>query len=184
MIGNVVIIHGWGANSNSNWFPWLKKELEDKNIKTSVPNLPNTQNPILADWLDHISKNIKINKNTILIGHSLGVPCILRFLEKLNKNNKVKAAYLVSGFDRSLDITELDNFIDKPFNWNKIRNSSEKFTIINSDNDPYIPINIGNELAKNLGEKLLIEHNAGHINEPGGYLSYQRLLNLILENTK
>lgn len=184
MVNNAVIIHGWGANSDSNWFPWLKTELEKENFMVNVPNFPKTENPCLTEWLEHFTKKVEINKNTILIGHSLGVPFILRALENLNKNKKIKASYLVSGFERPLAIPEIVNFVDKPFLWEKIVSSSEKFFVINSDNDPYITIDIGKDLAKNLNKKLLIEHNAGHINETGGYLSYPRLLDLILKNSK
>lgn len=175
-----VIVHGWGANSTSNWFFWLAEELKDNNFKVIVPDFPNTQTPQLVEWLKHFKKKVKIDKDTILIGHSLGVPLILRFLEKLPKGKKIKAAFLISGFERSLGVRETDNFVVKPFNWEKIRNSCDKFIVINSDNDPYIPISIAEDLAKSLKTHLIIEPNAGHINAPGGYLSYPRLLNMIL----
>lgn len=178
---NAIIIHGWGADSQSNWFPWLAKELSKHGFSVQVPNFPNTNFPKLPEWLKFFKENVTINKDTILISHSLGVPFILRLLEKLPKSQKIKAAFLVSGFERPLGFTETKNFVDKPFNWTKIRESCEKFVIIHSDNDPYVPLSIGKDLAKSLGVEPIIEHAAGHINAPGGYLSYPKLLSLISE---
>lgn len=177
---NAVIVHGWGADSQSNWFPWLKVELEKKDFRVSVPDFPNSQNPVLSEWFHYFEKNISVNQNTIMIGHSLGVSFILRFLEQLDLKKSINASFLIAGFERSLDIPEIENFVEKPFNWQKIKVSCEKFFVINSDNDPYIPIQIGEDLAKNLETKLLIEHEGNHLDAPDGFLSYPRLLNLIL----
>lgn len=178
---NAIIIHGWGADSQSNWFPWLKIELEKRGINTTVPDFPNTQNPKLAEWLRFFEQNLSVDTNTILIGHSLGVPFILRLLERLPESQKVKACFLVSGFTRPLGYTETESFVVQPLNWVKVRACSNKFVVINSDDDPYIPLALGQELAKNLGVELIVEHNAGHINAPGGFLAYPELLKLILK---
>lgn len=178
---NAVIIHGWGANSQSNWFPWLTGELKKHDFFVQMPDFPNTNFPKLTEWSKFFEENITINKNTTLIGHSLGVPFILRLLEKLPANQKIKAAFLVSGFEKPLGFPETKNFVDKPFDWERIRETCEKFVVIHSDNDPYVPLSIGKDLAKSLKVELIIEHAAGHINAPGGFLSYPKLLNLILE---
>lgn len=177
---NAVIVHGWGATSKSNWFPWLAEELKKVGFKVTVPDFPNTEHPILSEWLHHFRQMVSVDENTILIGHSLGVPFILRFLEQCPKEKNIKAAFLVAGFDHSLGIAEIDNFVDKSFDWKKIKSSSKLFFVINSDNDPYIPLPIGENLAKKLNTNLIVEHNAGHINDPSGFLSYPHLPQLIL----
>lgn len=179
---NAVIVHGWGADSQSNWFPWLKKELEKEKFKVTVPNFPNTQTPVLTEWLEYFADKVEINGDTLLIGHSLGVPLILRFLEQLEETKKIKSAFLVAGFERSLGIAETDNFVDKPFNWEKIKQACRKFCVIHSDNDLYIPLYIAEDLAEELESELIVEHNGGHLNAPGGYLKYPKLLELTMQN--
>lgn len=180
LVKNAVIIHGWGANSQENWFHWLKVELEKKGFGITVPDFPNSQNPTLSNWLKYFKNKVKINNETILIGHSLGVSFILRFLEELEIGKKVQAAYLVAGFEKSLDIPEIENFVNKPFNWQKIKNSCGEFVVINSDNDPYISISIGEDLAKKLNTELIIERGGQHLTNPSGSFSYPKLLELIL----
>lgn len=114
------------------------------------------------------------------MGHSIGPAFLLNILEKLN--HSIKAAFFISGF-----IGLLNNPFDKynktfttnPFNWSKIKKNCKKFYIINSDNDPYVPLEKGKELAKNLNTKLIILKNAGHINEEFGYTKFNFLLKKI-----
>lgn len=188
------IIHGWEATSESNWFPWLAQELRKKDFEVTAPNFPNTANPVLSEWLKEIGK-AKL-ENSILIGHSLGAPFILRLLEKFASEslehmsggesikpvytNRVKAAFLVSAFDRSLGFNEIDNFVEESFSWEKIKNACEKFYIFQGENDPYIPLWIAEEMAKKLDAELIIEPNGDHLNAPAGFLEYPKLLEKIL----
>ncbi len=94
---NFFIIHGTYGKANENWFPWLKKELEQE-TKVFVPDFPTPENQSLDKWMKLFDDNYlsKVNEDTIFIGHSLGSAFILSVLEKINK--KVKACYFVSGF--------------------------------------------------------------------------------------
>ncbi len=37
---NYIILHGSFGSKDGNWFPWLKKQLENKNYKVDVPQMP------------------------------------------------------------------------------------------------------------------------------------------------
>jgi len=175
---NALIIHGIEGHPEENWFPWLKEELNKININTIIPKFPNTGNPKLNEWLEFFKNYGKdIDENTILIGHSLGVPFILNFLGKNNK--KIKFAFFISGFTGKIDneyYERMKSFIDKDFDWQKIKNSCKKFFIYNSDNDPYVPLEKGKELAKKLDSELIIVNNAGHFNTEAGYTEFNLLL--------
>ncbi len=45
------IFHGTDGNPGENWFPWLKRKLEEIDIKTTVPQLPNPAHPHENEWL-------------------------------------------------------------------------------------------------------------------------------------
>ena len=49
-----------------------------------------------------------------------------------------------------------------------------------SDNDPYVPLEKAQELAKHLGVDVIIVKNAGHFNEKAGYTKFE----LLLENIR
>ena len=48
---NAIILHGTGGTPDSFWFPWLKQELEKREYKVWVPQLPNTEDPTLEKSL-------------------------------------------------------------------------------------------------------------------------------------
>lgn len=41
----VFIIHGWEGYPEEGWFPWLKKELEEKSFAVQVLVMPDTDKP-------------------------------------------------------------------------------------------------------------------------------------------
>ena len=178
---NFFIVHGVYANPEANWFPWLKKELEKNGFECIVPKFPTPLDQTLESWIRTINKyKNEIGEETALVGHSLGAAFILNYLEKINK--KIKAAFLVAGFFKPLgsDYDKLnETFINKNFDWKKIKNNCGKFFVIGSDNDEYISIDITKDLAKSLDAKLKIIHNGGHLNKKAGYGKFPELLDLI-----
>ncbi len=94
---NAVILHGTGETPEYMWLPWVKKELEKKGYSVSIPQLPDTDNPTLSNWLPAALKE-KYNKDTVLIGHSAGGPLQLSVLENINV--RIKQAILVAGYAR------------------------------------------------------------------------------------
>lgn len=174
------IIHGWEATPDANWFPWLKKELIKKGIKAEVPAMPNTNHPNYKEWLDFLQEIIKNpGENTYLVGHSLGVIAILRYLESLSEGLKISGAILVAGFPEPIGFKELDSFFQTPLNYEKVKKSAKMIVAIHSDNDPYVPIENGYLLRDKLDAELIIIPNAKHLNEGDGYFRLPIVYSLI-----
>src|SRR5258708_4038335 len=92
---NIFIFHGTRGHPKENWFPWLKSKLEKKGFRIFIPQFPDPKDHPLPDWLDVLKDYFKyIDKETILVGHSLGGLFLLRILESLD--HPIKAAFLVS----------------------------------------------------------------------------------------
>ncbi|MDE1852067.1 MAG: alpha/beta hydrolase, partial [Candidatus Micrarchaeota archaeon] len=73
------------------------------------------------------------------------------------------------------------NFYATPIEWERIRKACGSFTIISSDNDPYVDLKYGNELKEKLGAKQIIEHSMGHFNVKELHVSLNELLKMILQ---
>ncbi len=178
---NFFIIHGAYGNPEENWFPWLKKELEKKGYEVIIPKFPTPIGQSLESWLRVLNKyDNQIHADTVMIGHSLGVPFILNYLEQTDK--EIKAAFLVAGYHHVLEnqFKEMNkSFVDKKFNWNKIIENCEKFVVIGSDNDEYIPIETTRQLAFLLDAELRIINNGCHLNSKAGFDKFPKLLELI-----
>lgn len=176
---NIFIFHCSNGNPNKHWYPWLEKKLKNKNTNIFIPEFPIGKNQFLNNWIKNLSSYKQYLNNSILIGHSLGAPFILNILNTCNI--KVKAVFLVSGFigELSVDEPNIKDFAENNFNWKKIINSSNKFYIIHSNNDPYVPLFKANELSKYLKTNVIMINNGGHFTESVGYKKFDLLLEYI-----
>ncbi|MEA2065146.1 MAG: class I tRNA ligase family protein, partial [Patescibacteria group bacterium] len=103
---NCIIIHGSNLKDKErmkkkifipqnkrNWLFWLKKELEIKGIQTNTPLMPKNWDPNYKEYKKKFEK-LKIDENTILIGHSAGGAFLVRWLGETKK--KIKKLILVA----------------------------------------------------------------------------------------
>jgi len=177
---NIFIFHGTEGYPEENWFPWLKAQLEEKGFQVFVPQLPTP--PVvpakISEWFDVLKDYEQyIDENTVLIGHSLGGIFTLRILEKLG--HPVTASFFVGTPIGVLPIANYDrdvSFSGFAFDWEKIKANAGKTAVFQSDDDPYVGLENGQELAKHLGIELSFVPNAGHFNAKAGYLEFPALL--------
>ncbi len=151
---NFVLLHGYTGSPNANFFPWLKKELESRRYKVSVPKLPNTNNPNIAEQADYVIKNCKFDENTILLGHSLGSVIALKVVEQLSK--PIKKLILAAGFiePNTKDRPYVKTF-DWKFNLEKIKNNAGQIIILKDKNDKEIRKEAANKLKNAIGGEII-----------------------------
>lgn len=177
------IVHGWGGQPNSNWFPWLKKQAETIGFTAEIPEMPDSSNPNMGSWLLRlydIAKNP--DEDTFFVGHSLGAMAILRYLEAIPEKNRAGGAILVAGCCEPINVPEIKSFFTTPLDYQKIKSTANKFVAINSDNDPWIPLHFGENLKDKFDAELIILPKAGHINDTFGFnelpIAYEKLKEL------
>jgi hypothetical protein len=177
-MAKVFIIHGAYGNPKENWFPWLKEKLEELNHKVIIPKFPTPENQSLENWNNVFEEyEDQIDEDSIFVGHSLAPAFILSILERIDIS--IKGVFFVSGFlkllgDETFDVIN-KTFVDKDFDFIKIKQNCKKFFVYHSDNDPYVPIKCAYELADKLNVKLKIIPNAGHFNSEAGYTQFEEL---------
>lgn len=183
---NALIIHGTDFEKTrnqreGNWFPWLEKELTKKNYKVFLQEMPLAWRPDIDIYWDFVKDKFNFNNESILIGHSSGAVAILGLLQKLTPIKKVEKAILVGSFikDRGCNC---EGLFKKDFDWDVIKNNANEFYIIHSDDDPYCPLEDAEEIAKNLGTKVMLIKGQKHfsISTVGEkYKEFPELLKLI-----
>jgi predicted alpha/beta hydrolase family esterase len=82
---NIIIIHGTMGSPDGNWFPWLKSQLEN-DYNVYVPKFPTPDNQSKDEWLRVLNDACpKFDKDTILVGHSIGATLMMHVLEVMDK---------------------------------------------------------------------------------------------------
>ncbi|MDO8516185.1 MAG: alpha/beta hydrolase [bacterium] len=165
----VFIVHGWDGNPEEGWFPWAKKEFEKKGYKAYVPAMPESSKPKIDAWLSHLAEAIGTpDKNTYLVGHSIGAQAILRYLERLPKDEKIGGAIFVGGwFTPAKLVSEKEKQLINPWigtaiDVEKVKQHCDKFYALFSDNDHMVPMDNKAMFELRLGAQTIVEHGKGH----------------------
>ena len=175
-----IIIHGAFGSPNENWFPWLKRELTKLGLEVFVPTFPTPENQSLESWRE-VFKDYEqhMGEDTIVIGHSLGPAFLLDVLEK----HTAKAAFFASPCLEILGNPEFDEinktFLERDFDWIKIKENCKQFYLFHGDDDPYVPVGIAERVASKLGVDLVVVKNGGHLNKVAGFTEFKLLLDAI-----
>lgn len=174
----IVIIHGSYGRPDGNWFPWLKNQFEIEEIPVLIPKFPTPHGQNLTAWSEVFRSEAGVlTPETILIGHSLGVGFVLNLLQE--STNRIRAAFLIAGFTGELGLPEFDlvnaTFVCKEFNWQLIKQNADSIIVVNGDDDPYVPLMKGQEIATALNVPLEIVPGGGHLNAESGYTSFPLL---------
>ena len=82
---NYFIIHGFKGSNIENWFPWFKEKVDSQDCLCIIPQFPiDDKHHIYSEWkkiIDVYNKDFNLmNENTIIIGHSTGSICALKYI--------------------------------------------------------------------------------------------------------
>lgn len=164
MYMNAIIFHGSTPSSSpeKGWYPVLAETLRNHNIEATIVDLPRLSRQSLSESLQELSDlNLHCDENTILIGHSAGTNVILSFLQRSNIH--IYSVFLVAGFCSPILTNEPT--LEAAYDWDTISSRAERFTMLNSYNDPYhCDYRQGKQLFDHLGGTLIMTNN-GHYSD-------------------
>ena len=175
----VIIVHRWSGGASDDWRPWLKSELEKMGYEVLVPDMPDSDTPMIEKWVGHLARVVgKPDKDTFFVGHSIGCQAILRYLDAYHFGvlETVGGAVFVAGWF-NLENLEDDEVraIAKPWietliNAEKIKTVLPKSTLIISDNDPFGASEENKRRFGEIGSRVVTLHGAGHITAEDGFV--------------
>lgn len=181
----IIIVHGWDGTPNSDWYPWLKKELESRGYSVLVPQMPGAERPKIATWVGHLKKTVgSLDKDTYFVGHSMGCQTIMRYLAA-EPNTKVGGILFVAGFFYLENLEDedarrvADPWRKEPIDYDKIEAKTNKIVVINSDNDQWVTVENAELFKRRLKAKAVIEHGLGHFNGKSYPIILKELLKII-----
>ena len=177
MLKKIYLVHGWGgSDSSEGWFGWLKENAGKRGFKVISFNMPNTETPVIEEWVGFLKENAKeLDEETYFIGHSIGCQAILRYLETLNPEIKIKGCIFVAPW-MELDKNTIEEegeesviiakpWMENPIDFEKVKEHCSRFLCILSDDDPYVPLSNKEFFEDKLNSKSVIKDNEGHFNE-------------------
>ncbi|MES2986106.1 MAG: alpha/beta fold hydrolase [Patescibacteria group bacterium] len=177
----VIILHGWEGGSSDHWLPFVKTELEKLGYRVFVPDMPDTNSPVIEKWVNYLSDIVgEPNSETFFVGHSIGCQTILRYLE--NVETPVGGAVFVAGWFNLENLEDDDSkeiakpWIENVIDINKIKKVLPKSTLVISDNDPYGAFEENKQKFEDLGSKIIVMHNAGHLTEDDGFIELAKVV--------
>lgn len=177
----VFICHGRGGTPNSNWQPWLRKELESRGFEVIAPQMPGDQAPKQAKWEEVMAEAIGIpDQNLFFVGHSLGCVSIIRYVEKLPLDVKIGGCVFVGGFYEDIGIPEIKDFVMNDIDFDRVTAHTSNFVTVVSINDDRVPLDKALNLQRKLGAEL-IEETAGHFRESDGVILLEPALQSVLK---
>jgi len=174
---NALILHGWYCTPDEHWYKSVANSLEHKEYTVSIPFLRDNEKPTLQDWTKHALGGSTLDKDTVLIGHSLGSVLAMKLAQNLE--SKIDHLILTSAWD-FWDLTpQHETFFEEPINHAKILRNVNKITVLNSDNDPYVTAYHSIEMGKRLNTDTIFVKDGGHLLESDGFKELPQLLAVI-----
>lgn len=178
------IIHGWGGGPEGACLLWIKNELEKIGYEVIAPQMPNTDEPTVEEWVNHLSEIVgTLDEQTFFVGHSIGCQAIMRYLQTIDQ--KIGGAVFIAGWFvlENLETEEIE--IAKPWvnsntiNFEKLRKISQNYVEIISDNDPFGGFEENKKIfSEKLDAKIIVLNNAGHIEDPELPVALEELLRI------
>lgn len=163
----IVLIHGnqtlrWSYA----WLPWAKKTLENEGFEVIAETFPDSIIAREKYWIKFLEKIVRPDENTILVGHSSGALCAMRFAEK----HAILGSILVSAAHTDLgdELEKQSGYFDRPWDWEAIRRNQQWIVQFSSTDDKFIPI----EEARFVHQKL--ETDYFEFSDRGHFLKNQR----------
>ncbi len=181
MKNNYLLIHGSFGNPFVNWLPYLRKEIENRNLEVYTPDFPTGvgyQN--YENWSrllkTYITSGI-LNENTTIFAHSIAPVFICKFL--IENKIKVKRLVFVCGFNNFLGIDDDYDAVNKSMfldNLHDIKNYCDDIICYYSENDPYVKYDVEREFANTITNNQVVIKDGGHLNSESGYTEFEELL--------
>lgn len=149
----VILIHGnGGGKATDNWLPYIKEQLEQLGVQVIARDFPDNDLARSSYWMPFLKNELKADAETVVVGHSSGAVCAMRFAEKypLLGTVLVGACYT----DLKWEKERLSGYYDTDWDWDSIRKNQQWIVQFASEDDPWIPI----EEARHIHEKLKTEY--------------------------
>jgi predicted alpha/beta hydrolase family esterase len=176
----MILVHGYQANPDMNFHPWLRRELTARGFEVVSPPLPFSGEADPMECLKELERTVgRVDAQTMLLGHSLGGVLALRFLEAAEAAAPPQAVILV-GTPWSIKSENARPFFLTEFDFEVVMWKAREFVVVHSKDDRLVPFDHAEKYAKVLEADLIATEGDGHYMG----LEYPVLLKTILQKSE
>lgn len=152
--------------SHEYWSQNVAKDLGEEYMMLT-PKMPNSTNAQYEEWKIWFEKILGVlDREIILIGHSLGGIFLVKYLAGNTVDKEIKATFLLGApFDDELEEESLVSFA-LPENISGFSAQAGKIFLLHSKDDPCVPFGQALKYKKVLSEaELIVFEDKGHFND-------------------
>lgn len=164
----VIILPGNGCSpvEECNWYAWLRDRIEEHPAFSEclLRDMPDPDEAYEHTWLPFVIDELKVDENTIVIGHSSGAQAAMRLLE----NHRLLGCILVSACitDGGLESERIAGYYNRPWQWDRIRSNAKWIIQYHSSDDPFIRRKEPDAVAAAIGSDYTCFDDRSHFFDP------------------
>lgn len=157
----IILIHGNDTlRWNYAWMPWAAEEFKKLGLEVIAETFPDSIIARKAYWLAFLRERIFADEQTILVGHSSGALCAMRYAEEQQILGSVLIGTAYTDLNDPLE--KQSGYFDTPWDWEMIKKNQQWIIQFDSTDDPYIPIEEPRHVHKMLDTEYYEFDNRGH----------------------
>lgn len=176
----IIGVHGYKSNPKMNFWPELYDAYRSAGHDVVIPELPNSAEPDIEIWLETLQKEVgTLNSDDILVGHSLGGPTLMKFLELAEARSTPKGVLLIAPAWR-IKHERFAGFFIHELDFEILMWKAHKFIVMHDAEDPVLPTSQGQKYADLLGVELVKTTGNEHFNN-SGFLDIKKQLDKLVD---
>ena len=193
-MARVLIIHGWtNKRPVGHWQRRLAAALRAQGHVVSYPQLPNTDDPQLDDWLEVVEAELaqlaevpgREGEELIVVAHSLG--CVTWMHVALRKSfAELPSRVLLVAPPERAPISPVPSFLvaeEDAVLGDALRAASKSVLIVGSDADPWQPSGIQAGVAEKVGMTAVVIPGAKHFSTLDGFSQWQGVIDWVNDSS-
>jgi len=160
----VILVHGYNANPQAHFYPWLADQLRAKGFEVVTPTLSLNKDVELdlSVVIEEMKSQVGLLTNKdIVLGHSLGGLLILQYLEAVEMAGAPHSVILV-GSPWKVKSWEMRRLFIDEFDADVLMWKSRDYIVVHQKDDKLVPFDHAEKLSKALKAKLISTEGDDH----------------------
>lgn len=181
---HVLLVHGMTGSGPWHWQRWLTHQLMDHGVTVELPELPDPDHPVLADWLSVLRERLEAvpeEAELVVAAHSCGVALWLhhaaRMIDGMRRASRVLLVAPPGPEWRHPDDHGLNPY---PIDARALREAAGVTRLVAGTGDPNLPMHRAHFLADALHVDLDVIPDGEHLNTDAGYGPWPSVLRWVL----